>query len=146
MDGDDTYAAAIEDAKARVGVDVGTLYNVFVDRRIVCFPFCSFAIVTNVTTSIYGTLVTYDGLKNVEPKLYSLDAMKRGEKICVVTNKGENITGTFAYVDYSLPKKLWLNTGTHTYYFGETAIGLDSIASVEEDTGDCGKTKVKEPI
>ena len=49
MDGDDTYAAAIEDAKARVGVEVGTLYNVFVDRRIVCFPFCSFAIVTNVT-------------------------------------------------------------------------------------------------
>lgn len=60
VDGDDTFAAAIADAKKKAGATTGTLYNVFIDRKISCFPACWLAFYTEITTSVYGTLVTYD--------------------------------------------------------------------------------------
>lgn len=52
--GDNSLAAAVEDAKAKANAD--TLLNVFVDRQTFFIPL----IYTRVTTVIYGTLVSYN--------------------------------------------------------------------------------------
>ena len=56
--GDDSLEAAVADAKGQKDSD--TIMNVFVDRRLFCFPLCGFSLITQGTTRIYGTLVKYD--------------------------------------------------------------------------------------
>jgi len=60
MDGEDTLAGAIEDAKKKAGLKLGTMANVFVDQKQFCVPSCWFGLYREVTTTIYGTLVSYD--------------------------------------------------------------------------------------
>lgn len=60
LEGEDTLVSAINDAKKKAGVTDGTLYNVFVDERLFCFPSCWFPLYHVRTLSVYGTLVTYD--------------------------------------------------------------------------------------
>jgi len=55
--GDDSLNAAIEDAKSNAPSD--SIANVFVDRKLICFPVCGFSIFTRIETMIYGTLVKY---------------------------------------------------------------------------------------
>lgn len=55
--GDDSLAAAIEDAKSEAPSD--SIANVFIDRKLTCFPVCGFSIFTRIDTIVYGTLVKY---------------------------------------------------------------------------------------
>ena len=55
--GDDSLNAAIEDAKSNAPSD--SIANVFVDRKLTCFPVCGFSVFTRIDTMIYGTLVKY---------------------------------------------------------------------------------------
>ena len=55
--GDDSLAAAIRDARQQAPSD--SMVNVFVDRRMTCFPLCGFPLVVKVETMVYGTLVRY---------------------------------------------------------------------------------------
>lgn len=55
--GDDSLLAALEDARSKGDGD--TLANVFVDRKLFCFPFCGVSIYTSIETRITGTLVKY---------------------------------------------------------------------------------------
>lgn len=66
--GENSFFSAIEDAKQKAGVTNATLYNVFVDREIYCFPACWLPLYTEVTTSVFGTLVTYDEPGFLKPK------------------------------------------------------------------------------
>lgn len=55
--GNDSLNAAIEDAKSQAPSD--SITNVFIDRKLTCFPICGFSIFTRISTVIYGTLVKY---------------------------------------------------------------------------------------
>lgn len=55
--GDDSLLAALEDARSKGDGD--TLANVFVDRKLFCFPVCGFSLYTSIETRITGTLVKY---------------------------------------------------------------------------------------
>lgn len=55
--GDDSLQAALEDARSQGDGD--TLANVFVDRKLFCFPLCGFSLYTSIETRITGTLVKY---------------------------------------------------------------------------------------
>jgi hypothetical protein len=60
--GEDTLAAAIEDAKLHSPFKGDTLANVFVDQSIACFPACSFPIIESVAVHVTGTLIKYEGM------------------------------------------------------------------------------------
>lgn len=56
--GNDSLKAAVEDGLSQRKSD--TMINVFIDRKILNFPFDFFPIFTKITTTVYGTLVRYD--------------------------------------------------------------------------------------
>jgi len=57
--GNDSLQAAVEDALSFRRAS--TLSNVYVDRRLICFPLCYFPIISRIDTMVYGTLVSYSG-------------------------------------------------------------------------------------
>ncbi|MBI2069215.1 MAG: hypothetical protein HYT79_01315 [Elusimicrobia bacterium] len=69
--GNDSLRAAVEDALQFRRAS--TLSNVYVDRRLICFPFCYLPIATRVDTMVYGTLVSYGGSAYVGPGKSEID-------------------------------------------------------------------------
>lgn len=61
--GDNTFEAALNNARDKGNVQNSTLANVFVDRHYSCFPACWIPIVMTVETTVTGTLITYDADK-----------------------------------------------------------------------------------
>lgn len=55
--GNDSLEAAIEDAQGDAPGD--SMVNVFVDRKVLTFPFTYFPLITRITTNIRGTLIKY---------------------------------------------------------------------------------------
>lgn len=77
--GNDSLQAAVEDALSFRRAS--SLSNVFVDRRLVCFPLCGFSIISRIDTMVYGTLVSYGGDAYLGKAAYSeTDITEMNEK------------------------------------------------------------------
>ena len=63
--GNDSLEAALDDALGYARAD--TMANVFVDRRLICFPLCNLPLIFRVDTIITGTLVDYVEMERTEP-------------------------------------------------------------------------------
>lgn len=65
--GNDSLEAAIENAKGKAQAD--SIANVFVDRKLTCYPFYPLCLITFIDTRVYGTLVKYktDAGEELEP-------------------------------------------------------------------------------
>ena len=109
--GDNSYEAAIEDAKRNTAGD--TLVNAYVDRTYGCFPIFPLCLITTSKTSIYGTLIRYvdengKAIKTLPPRserwidyngIVELEnffkEIKKGEKLKITTVSGKVVYGTF---------------------------------------------------
>jgi hypothetical protein len=143
--GDDSIQAAVEDAKQQKNSD--TIMNVFVDRKLFCFPVCGFSLVTQVTTRIYGTLVKYDDpwtKENVLPSIHVGDAqqlsdsspeltaffktVKKGDAVILFLKNGKTVQGAFSQVDAD--HNVWIHGGRG---LSASSVELEDIIRAEKE-------------
>jgi len=66
IDGDDSLAEAVKNAKVKLTIKGTTMANVFVDRHFFCFPACWLPLYMESKTSVFGTVIAYDTEKEIE--------------------------------------------------------------------------------